>query len=93
MPVSEMEVEHGYIDIWLERSPLLPEIPFEWAWEVKYLKKEDEGQLPARKAEALAQLERYRGSERFRDRTDVKYAALLFTGKDRYEIEYPWHDI
>ena len=86
VPVSEMEVEHGYIDIWLERSPLLPEIPFEWVWEVKYLKKEDEAQLAAGKAAALAQLEKYRRSDRFRSRTDVKYAALLFTGKDRYEI-------
>jgi hypothetical protein len=81
-----MEVENGYIDIWLGRSPLLPEIPNEWAWEVKYLKKEDEGQLPEKKAEALSQLEKYRRSEHFRNRTDVRYAALLFIGKDRYEI-------
>jgi len=86
VPVSEMEVENGYIDIWLERSPLLPDIRYEWAWEVKYLKKEDEGQLPAKKEEALAQLEKYRRSDRFKDRTDVRYAALLFTGKDHYEI-------
>jgi hypothetical protein len=89
VPVSEMEVETGYIDIWLGRSPLLPDIKYEWVWEVKYIKKEDEGRLAARKEEALAQLQKYRGSERFKDRTDIKYAALLFTGKDRYEICYP----
>ena len=53
---------------------------------MKYLKKEDEGQLPAKKQEALAQPERYRRSERFKDRNDVRYAALLFSGKDQYEI-------
>ncbi|MGV8092651.1 MAG: AAA family ATPase [Mangrovibacterium sp.] len=89
VPVSEMEVEEGYIDIWLERSPLLPDIKYEWVWEVKYLKKEEESQLPDKKAGALAQLKKYRGSERFKDRTDVRYAALLFTGKDRYEIIEP----
>jgi len=55
-------------------------------WEVKHLKKDDEGQLPAKKEEALTPLQKYRRSDQFRRRTDVKYAALLFTGKDRYEI-------
>ncbi len=86
VPVSEMEVENGYIDIWLGRSPLLPDIPYEWAWEVKYLKKGEEGLLEGKKAEALGQLEKYRSSGRFKDRGDVRYAALLFVGKDRYEV-------
>ncbi len=86
VPVSEMEVENGYIDIWLGRSPLLPDIPYEWAWEVKYLKKGEEGLLEGKKAEALGQLEKHRSSGRFKDRGDVRYAALLFVGKDRYEV-------
>ncbi len=89
VPISELEVETGYVDIWLGRSPLLPDIRYEWAWEVKYLKKGDESLLPEKKAEAIAQLERYRNSERFKNRADLRYAALLFVGKDSYEVVEP----
>ncbi|MDR3094919.1 MAG: AAA family ATPase, partial [Bacteroidales bacterium] len=42
VPITEMEVTHGYTDIYLKRSHLLPDIPCEWVWEVKYVKKSDE---------------------------------------------------
>ncbi|MDR0393623.1 MAG: ATP-binding protein [Tannerella sp.] len=86
VPVSEAEVEDGYMDIFLHRSPLLPDIRYEWLWEVKYLKKEDAGQLKAVQEKSVEQLKRYRSSIRFEHRTDVKFASILFIGKDRYEI-------
>jgi hypothetical protein len=88
VPDSERETEQGYIDIFLQRSPLLPELPYEWVWELKYLKKGDAtaAQVKATLEAARAQLERYRQSAMFAGRSDVKFAALLFTGKDQYQV-------
>jgi hypothetical protein len=90
VPLSEKEVEQGYMDIYLQRSPLLPDIPYEWVWEIKYLKKGDETNgeaLQAKKKEARSQLVKYRKSQFFAGRTDVRFLSVLFIGKDRYEIE------
>jgi len=38
IPVSEIETNNGYIDIYLRRSPLLPEVKYEWIFELKYFK-------------------------------------------------------
>jgi hypothetical protein len=87
VPVSEKEVEEGYIDIYLQRSPLLPDIPHEWIWEVKYLKKSDESALQSKQAEAREQLAKYRKSQLFAHRTDIRCLSLVFIGKDRFEME------
>jgi hypothetical protein len=88
VPDSEREVEHGYIDIFLQRSPLRPEIPYEWVWELKYLKKKDATQekVATTLAAARVQLEKYRRSALFAGRDDVKFAALLFIGKEQYQL-------
>jgi hypothetical protein len=88
VPDSEKEVEHGYIDIYLQRSPLLPEVPYEWVWELKYLKKDEatEAKVAATLEAARAQLEKYRASALFAGRDDVKFAALLFIGKEAYHL-------
>ncbi|MDR2286162.1 MAG: PD-(D/E)XK nuclease domain-containing protein, partial [Prevotellaceae bacterium] len=39
--ITELEIEQGYVDIYMQRSHLLPNIPYEWVWEIKYVKKED----------------------------------------------------
>jgi hypothetical protein len=89
VPTSEKEVEHGYIDIFLQRSPLLPEVPYEWVWELKYLKKDDATEatkVAATLEAAQAQLEKYRASALFAGRDNVKFAAILFIGKDQYQL-------
>jgi hypothetical protein len=88
IPDSEKEVEHGYIDIFLQRSPLLPEVPYEWVWELKYLKKDEatEAKVAATLDAARAQLDKYRRSALFAGRNDVKFAALLFIGKEQYQL-------
>ncbi|MDR1400144.1 MAG: ATP-binding protein [Treponema sp.] len=88
IPNSEKEVEHGYIDIFLQRSPLVPDVSYEWVWELKYLKKADatEVQVAAALESARAQLARYRASALFTGRDDVKFATLLFIGKEQYQI-------
>jgi hypothetical protein len=89
--ITELEVSHGYTDIYLQRSHLMPDIPYEWVWEIKYLKKEDVNKknniLKEKHEEARAQLKKYRDSYPFAERTDVRYLSLIFIGKDRYEIE------
>jgi hypothetical protein len=67
----------------------LPDIPYEWVWELKYIKKSDAGKsnlLQSKRAESREQLERYRSSHLFAERTDVRYLSLIFIGKDKYEF-------
>jgi hypothetical protein len=86
VPISEPEVEDGYMDIFLYRSPRLPDITYEWVWEIKYIKTEDERNLKTVQDKSVGQLKRYKRSARFENRNDVKFASILFVGKDRYEI-------
>jgi hypothetical protein len=83
-PVSEKEVDNGYIDLFAELSPGIQEDFFEWALEIKYLKKSDAEKLPQKEAEARAQLEKYKASAFLHGRK-VKYAALIFIGKDMHQ--------
>ncbi|MDR1222870.1 MAG: PD-(D/E)XK nuclease domain-containing protein, partial [Tannerella sp.] len=87
--VSELEVSSGYADIYMHRNPAIPDIPYEWVWEIKYVKKKDASRslLKAKREEARIQLKKYRDSYRFAGRTDVRYLSLIFIGKDRYEME------
>ncbi|MDR2409435.1 MAG: ATP-binding protein [Bacteroidales bacterium] len=89
---NEVEVSNGYVDIYMQRSHYFPNIPYEWIWEVKYVKKEDADNknsniMEKKRNEARTQLEKYRKSFPFAGRTDVRYLSLIFIGKDKYEIE------
>jgi hypothetical protein len=87
VPITEMEVTKGYTDIWLKRSHQFPEIPYEWVWELKYVKKENEANetvLQEKRDEAETQLKEYRDSHLFAGRTDVRYLSVIFIGKDKY---------
>jgi hypothetical protein len=81
-----MEVEDGYMDIFLYRNQLFPDIKYEWVWEIKYLKKENASELKSKQDKSIEQLEKYKRSARFENRTDVKFASITFIGKDMYEI-------
>jgi hypothetical protein len=89
---NELEVSQGYVDIYIQRSHLHPDIPYEWIWEIKYIKKGDANNkekniLEKAQKEARAQLNRYKNSSKFANRTDVKYLSLIFIGKDKYNME------
>jgi hypothetical protein len=86
VPLSEVEVGTGYIDVFLHRGPQ-SQAKFEWVWELKYIKDKDANMLPARKQDAINQLNKYRQADLFKDKTDVKYAAVVFVGKDKYEVQ------
>jgi hypothetical protein len=89
VPVTEMEVTQGYTDIYLQRSHWLPDLPYEWVWELKYISKSNasDAEITAKQTEARAQLQQYRSSHRFAGRTDIRYLSLIFIGKDRYVME------
>jgi hypothetical protein len=96
VPTTEKEVENGYIDIYLQRSPLLPDVKYEWVWELKYIKKGNAENIAGSRQsailqekweEARVQLDKYRQSSLFAGRTDVRFASILFIGKDKFEIE------
>jgi hypothetical protein len=85
IPVSEMETNNGYIDIFLRRSPLVPEVKYEWIFEIKYLKS-GEKSLATHCRDAKKQLQDYRSSAMMKDSKDLKKAVILFIGKNKYEL-------
>jgi hypothetical protein len=90
LPITEFETNQGYVDIYMQRSNHLPDIRYEWVWEIKYVKKEDSNKekiLNEKRQQARIQLEKYRASSVFSERNDVRYLSLIFIGKDKYEME------
>jgi hypothetical protein len=90
LPISEMENNGGYSDIYLKRGNRFPDTLYEWVWELKYIKEKDKGNsaiIAGKKHDALAQINRYRGSAMFKDRTDVRYLIVVFLGDTQFEIE------
>ena len=85
IPVSEIETNTGYIDIYLRRSPLVPEVKYEWIFELKYLKASTD-ELDVYLSEAHNQLQNYSRSALMKDSKDLKKAVILFIGKNKYEL-------
>jgi hypothetical protein len=85
VPKSETETNTGYIDIYLKRSPLLPEVKYEWIFELKYFKASKKPS-DADRINAQEQLLKYAGSYEMKDRNDLKKAVILFVGKNKYEL-------
>jgi len=91
LPISETENSLGYSDIYLQRrNNLYPGITTDWVLEIKYVKQADAEKrhvITKAKKEAKEQLNRYKTSNLFKDRTDVRYLMVVFVGKKRYIIE------
>jgi hypothetical protein len=91
LPISETENSKGYTDIYLQRRDYIyPKITTDWVLELKYVKQSDVKKktvIEAKKKEALEQIERYKTSNLFKDRTDVRYLMIIFIGKKKYLIE------
>jgi hypothetical protein len=85
IPVSEIETNNGYVDIYLRRSPLVPEVKFEWIFEFKYLKASEKS-LATHRSDAQKQLQGYSSSAMMKDSKDLKKAVILFIGKNKYEL-------
>jgi hypothetical protein len=90
LPISELENSEGYTDIYLKRGHLHPTSISEWIFEIKYIKQKDSKKkalIEAEQKEAKEQLQRYKTSNLFKDRTDVRYLSVVFVGKKDYIIE------
>jgi hypothetical protein len=91
LPISETENSKGYTDIYLKRRDYLyPGITTDWVWELKYIKQADTKKttvIEKKKQEALTQLQRYKTSTSFQNRTDVRYLMIVFVGKKDCIVE------
>ncbi|MDR2579293.1 MAG: ATP-binding protein [Chitinispirillales bacterium] len=87
LPVSEAENINGYTDIYLQKHPAIPDIKFEYVFEIKYAKiGAKETEIEAKFEEAETQIEKYKSDPRFAGREDIKFAAIVFKGKGEYEV-------
>jgi hypothetical protein len=84
--MSEYESVPGFADIFLQRNPDLPQIRFEWIWEIKYLKSGEESKAPQKMKEAQEQLNKYLQAFRLAGRPGLHGAAIVFIGKNKFEI-------
>ncbi|MDR0613970.1 MAG: ATP-binding protein [Dysgonamonadaceae bacterium] len=92
VPMSEYETVPGRADIYLQRSPLLPQIKYEWVLELKYCKTDaSEADIVAQQEQGRAQVEQYIASHRLGGRPDLKAAVIVFTGKNKYRILHIEH--
>jgi hypothetical protein len=86
LPVSEDENINGYTDIYLQKHPAIPDMKFEYVFEIKYVKTgAAESEIECAFKEAEAQIEKYKTDPRFTSREDIKFTAIVFKGKGDYE--------
>ena len=87
LPKSEDETVNGYTDVYLQKHPAKPGIKYEYVFEIKYAKTDaTEAEIVAKFTEAETQIEKYKKDERFKNRNDIKFAALVFRGKGDAEV-------
>jgi hypothetical protein len=88
VPMSEYEAMSGRADIFLQRNPNLPQVKYEWVFELKYCKTSaTDREIAAKCDKGLVQLKQYAQSRCLGERPDLKAAVLVFTGKNQYLIE------
>jgi hypothetical protein len=84
--MSEYEAVPGRADIFLQRNPLLPQVKYEWIFELKYCKTDaKKTEIAAKREEGLTQITQYLQSHRLKGR-DLKAAVIVFIGKNKFEI-------
>jgi hypothetical protein len=85
--MNEYETVPGRADIFLQRNPINPSARYEWILELKYCKVSDsEAEIETKRKEALTQINKYINADRIKGRPDLKAAAIVFIGKDKFEI-------
>jgi hypothetical protein len=88
IPMSEFETVPGRTDIFLQKNPLLPEIEYEWLFEIKYCKTSDtNAEIAVKRNEGMKQLTEYSQAHRMKDRPNLKAVLLVFIGKNKFEIK------
>ena len=83
---SEYEVETGYPDImFLYRNPFKP--PYQFIFELKYLKKGDKEEVEATKKEALKQMRNYLATSEIKRLENLKAYVIVFVGEKAEVVE------
>ncbi len=85
---SELEVEKknkdqekGRIDLLLtRRQPFVEEVPYQFIFELKYLKKAGKKRLETVKKEAVCQLKEYLKDDKIKEMMDLKAYVVIFVG-------------
>ena len=76
---SEYETNRRYVDLLLTRRPPI-DPNYQFAFELKYLKLADAGELETVKADGLAQMQGYLTHEKLRGLTDLRAWLIIFVG-------------
>jgi hypothetical protein len=88
VPMSEYEAVPGRADIYLQRSPQFPEIKYEWLLELKYCKTGAKpAEIAAQQKAGEEQIKQDLASHRLGERSDLKAAVIVFTGKNKYKMK------
>ncbi len=88
-PRSERETQHGYIDLFLAKSPGAPAVVYEWLIELKYLKSREAGRLETVKAQGLRQLAAYAAGHDLAGQPHLRQALLVLIGKSEMVVVEP----
>jgi hypothetical protein len=87
IPMSEYEAVPGRADIFLQKNPRLPEIKYEWLFEIKYCKASaTDAEITAKRDKGFTQLTQYFQAYRMKDRPNLRAALLVYIGKDKVEV-------
>jgi hypothetical protein len=87
IPMSEYEAVPGRTDIFLQRNPLLPQVKYEWIFELKYCKTGAKAaEIAAKRSEGLKQVGQYLQSHRLKGHSDLRAVVIVFIGKNKFEI-------
>ena len=82
----EQETEQKYVDVlFLHRPPYFPN--YQFAFELKYLKKSESAQLETTVPKAIAQLQGYLQSEALQRLDNLKAYAIVFVGPEVRAVE------
>ncbi len=83
---SEQETEQKYVDVlFLHRPPYFP--TYQFAFELKYLKKSERDQLETAKQKANAPLQGYLQSEALQRLENLKAYVIVFVGSEAKAVE------
>jgi hypothetical protein len=83
---SEPEAEQGYIDLWLMRKPPI-ETPYQFIFELKFLKKQAASRLAASAEAGRAQLRRYLSDPAMQSEPNLRGWLVVFVGTELQLME------
>ncbi|MBV7337559.1 PD-(D/E)XK nuclease domain-containing protein [Chloroflexi bacterium TSY] len=83
---SEYETEREYVDLLLTRRPPI-EPNYQFAFELKYLKRSEASQLKTKKQEARTQLRRYLQHDDLQSLSDLRAWIIVFVGPEAKAVE------